>query len=53
MQSTSEQSTGFLGTMTTIAREAGALLIQANEYAMTLQYQLSGGRIVDTLIISV
>jgi hypothetical protein len=34
-------------------REAGALFIQANEYAMTLQYQLRGGRVVDTLIISV
>ena len=29
--------------------DAGALLIQANEHAMTLQYQLRGGDVVDTI----
>ena len=31
---------------------AGALLVQANELAMTLQYQTRDGRVVDTLTIS-
>ena len=32
--------------------EAGALLIQANEFAMTLQYQTRSGKVVDTMTIS-
>jgi hypothetical protein len=32
--------------------EAGALLIQANEFAMTLQYQTRSAKVVDTLTIS-
>jgi myo-inositol-1(or 4)-monophosphatase len=39
MQSTSEQSTGFLGTMTTIAREAGALLIQYFHQGLKIEYK--------------
>ena len=39
MQSTSEQSTGVLGTMTTIAREAGALLIQYFHQGLKIEYK--------------
>jgi hypothetical protein len=33
--------------------DPGALLIQANEYAMTLQYQVVGGEIVDSITLRV
>jgi hypothetical protein len=39
------------GSIVRDASDAGALLIQANDYAMTLQYQRRDGKVVDTLTI--